>query len=264
MGIPLLAGRPFTDGDTMDSPPVMIVSRSLARRFFGNENPIGRKIIRAAPNPPATVIGVVPDVRDDGANANEPLTLYSSYLQGNNVYLTLVVRTKGDPQPMRDAIRRAVWSLDRDITPSREAALTDLMGDALGSDRLQMLLLSGFGLVALILASLGIYGMTSYAVIQRMREIGVRLAFGATPRAVILEIVRRAVRSVSIGLVLGIATALAAQRAASLVIYNMARFDARSAALVICTLFVSALIAATVPSARTRTVNPALLLRDSA
>ncbi|HET8775694.1 MAG TPA: ABC transporter permease [Thermoanaerobaculia bacterium] len=263
MGIPLLAGRAFTDDDTLDAPQVMIVSRSLARRFFGDADPIGKKIIRAAPNPPAIVIGVAPDVRDDGANGGEPLTLYSSYLQGNNVYLTLVVRTQGDPRLMREPIRRAVWSLDPDITPSKEAALADLMSDALGGDRLQMLLLSGFGFVALVLASLGIYGMTSYAVVQRMREIGVRLAFGATPGAVILEIVRRAVRSVSLGLLLGVALALVAQRAASLVAYDMARFDARSAALVIGTLFVSALIAATVPSVRTRSVSPASLLRDS-
>lgn len=263
MRIPLLAGRAFTEGDNLDSPPVMIVSRSLARRFFGNGDPIGRKIIRAAPNPPGIVIGVVPDVLDDGANGNEPLTLYTSYLQGNGVYLTLVVRTKGDPLAMTAQVRRVVGSLDRDITPSREAAMTELMSEALGSDRLQMLLLSGFGLVALILASAGIYGMTSYAVIQRMREIGLRMALGATPRDITVEIVRRAIRSVSIGLAAGIALALAAQRTASLVAYNMARFDELSAAVVIGALFVSALIAATVPSARARTVSPVLLLRDS-
>jgi len=261
--IPLLAGRPFADTDSLDSPPVGIISASLARRFFGNQNPVGQRIVRA-PSPPITIIGVVPDVRDDGATAAERFTLYTSYLQANGVYVTLAVRTKGNPLSLTGAVRRVVWSLDRDITPSREAALSDLMRNALGSDRLQMLLLSGFGLVALILACAGIYGMTSYAVSRRMREIGVRFAFGATPREVIVEIVRRAVRSVSIGLVAGAAIALAAQRTASLVSYNAARFEVRSAALVMAALFVSALIAAALPSARARTVNPALLLKDSA
>lgn len=264
LGIPLLAGRAFTDGDNLDAPPVMILSESLARRFFPNQNPIGQRIVRAAPAPPGIVVGVVPDVRDDGPTTTDRLTLYTSYLQGNNVFLTLVVRARGDALSARDAVRRTVWSLDRDITPSRETPLSDLMTDAVGNDRLQMLLLSAFGLVALVLACSGIYGMTTYVVIQRMREIGVRLAFGATPREITFEIVRRSARSVSIGLVVGIVLSLMAQRVAAAMLGNAAAADATSAALVIGTLFVTALIAATVPSARARTVQPAMLLRQSA
>jgi ABC-type antimicrobial peptide transport system permease subunit len=138
------------------------------------------------------------------------------------------------------------------------------MSDALGSDRLQMLLLSGFGVVALILATAGMYGMTSYAVAKRKRDIGVRLAFGATPRDVVVEVVLRALRSVSIGLAAGTALAFAAQRMASLVVYGAAQFEPQSAALVIAFLFTAAFVAACVPSLRARTVQPALLLRDAA
>lgn len=263
MRIPLIAGRPFTDDDKFDAPPVFIISASLAKRFFQNQNALGQRIRRSAGGV-ATVVGVAPDVRDDGANVDPLPTLYTSFLQNNGIYLTLLVRAKGDPMTVREGVRRATWSLDRDITPSNESALAETMTSALAADRLQMVLLTGFGLVALILATVGIYGMTSYAVAKRMREIGVRLALGATPRQVIVEVVQHAVRSVSIGLALGCALALIAQRVASLVVYGAAQFDSRAAAVVVVLLFFAAFIAASVPSLRARTVHPALLLRDAA
>jgi putative ABC transport system permease protein len=261
--IPLIAGRNFTAADSLDSPPVAIVSAALAKRLFPNENAIGRRILRTPPNPPHTIVGVARDVFDDGAAVPLQPALYVPYLQTNNIYLTLVVRTKGDPLQSRDAVRRAVWSLDQDITPSNEKPLAALTDAAVGSERLQMLLLSAFGLVALALAVVGIYGMTSYSVARRMREIGVRLAFGATPRDVVAEVVRRSARSVAMGLVLGIALAVAAQRVASLVVFGAAEFDQRAAAILVVAFFVTAVVAACVPSLRARHVRPVMLLRDA-
>lgn len=263
MRIPLLAGRTFNDSDRSDSPPVALISGSLGKRFFGDANPIGQRILRRPPNPPMTIVGVVADVRDAGASVDPKVTLYTPYLQNNFVYLTLVVRAKGDPAGVRQQVHRAVWSLDRDITPSRENALTTLMTQAVGTDRLQMLLLSGFGFVALILAVGGIYGMTSYGVAKRMREIGVRLAFGATPRDVIIEVVRRAIRAVAIGVVAGVTLTLLAQRIASIVVYGTVKFDPSSAAFIIAILFVTTLVAACIPSFRTRSIQPVMLLRDN-
>jgi len=264
MRIPLVAGRAFNDGDTLDSPQVAIVSTVLAKRLFGDTNPIGQRILRRPPNPPATIIGVAPDIRDDGASVEPKGTFYGPYFQNNFVYTTLVVRTKGDPLALRQAVHRAVWSLDRDITPANEAALPDLMRNAVGAERLQMLLLSGFAFVALILATVGIYGMTAYGVAKRMREIGVRLAVGATPRHIVVEVVQRAVRAVAIGVAAGITLTLAAQRVASLVVYGAAKFDPRSAATIIAVLFIAALVAACIPSFRARSVQPVSLLRDTA
>ena len=262
MRIPLIAGRAFNDGDVLDSPPVAIISASLAKKFFGDANALGQRILRTPPAPPLTVIGVAPDVRDDGV-ALEPLpTLYTSYLQANAIYLTLVVRSKGDPLGVRDSVRRAVWSLDRNLTPSKETPLTNLMYAALGAERLQAMLLSAFAFLALVLASVGIYGMTSYAVAKRMREIGVRLAIGATPRRVITEVVQRASRTVAIGLAAGIALAFFAQRVATLVVYGAAKFDLRAAAGAVVVLVLASLVAACVPSLRARSVQPALLLQE--
>lgn len=261
--IPLIAGRNFTAGDSLDSPPVAIISSALAKRYFPNESAIGKRILRTPPNPPHTIVGVARDVLDDGAGVPLQPTLYVPYLQTNNIYLTLVVRTKGDPLASREAARRAVWSLDRDITPSNEKALTELTDAAIGSDRLQMLLLSAFGFVALALAVAGIYGMTAYSVAKRMREIGVRLAFGATPRDVIVEVVRRAARSVALGLALGLTLAFAAQHVASLVVFGAAEFDQRSAAVLVVVFFLTAVIAACLPSLRARHAQPTLLLRDA-
>ena len=262
MRIPLMAGRNFGDGDALDSPPVTIISSALAARLFPKQDPLGQRILRTPPNPPLTIVGVARDVLDDGAGVPLQPTLYVPYLQTNNIYLTLLVRTKGDPLRSRDAVRRAVWSLDKDITPSNEKALTELTAAAVGSDRLQMLLLSAFGVVALALALVGIYGMTSYSVSKRMREIGVRLAFGATPRDVITEVVRRAARSVAVGLALGLTLAFAAQRVASLVVYGAAQFDERSAAILVIAFFVTAVVAACIPSLRARHAQPTILLRE--
>ncbi|MEO8215751.1 MAG: ABC transporter permease [Acidobacteriota bacterium] len=262
MRIPLVAGRTFSPDDAIGSPPVVIINASLAQRLFPGQSALGQKIRRTAPNPPSTIVGIAPDVRDDGAAVEPQPTFYSPYLQANNVYLSLLVRAEGDPLSVRDAVRRAIWSLDRNVAQSSEKSLPDLMRSAVGAERLQMLLLSGFGLVALVLAVAGIYGMTSYAVVKRMREMGVRLAFGATPGNVIVEVVQRAVRIVAIGLAAGAALALIAQRIASLVVYGTARFDVQSAALIMAVLFVATLFAASVPALRVRNVQPALLLRD--
>jgi predicted permease len=260
MRIALIKGRAFTDADVLDSPPVAIVSASLARRYFPNQDAIGQRIRRSGP--PMTIVGIAPEVLDDGPAAKERMTIYCPYLQNNNLYVTLLVRAKGDPLSVRDGVRRALWTLDRDLTPAREKPLEELASTAIGPERLQMTLLTSFGVVALLLASAGIYGMTSYAVAKRMREIGVRLAFGATPRDVMTELIGRATRSVALGLALGIALALLAQRVGSLVVYGAAKFDTQSAALVIGVLFVSALIAGSVPSLRSRSVRPAVLLRE--
>jgi predicted permease len=262
MRIPLIAGRTFADSDTVDSPPVTVINASLAKHFFPNENPIGKRILRTPPAPPSTVIGIAPDVHDEGASVAVEPTVYSPYLQTNNVYITFIVRAKGDPLALRDAVRRAVWSLDRDITPSSEAALTDLMTNAVSSERLQMLLLTAFGFVALVLATVGIYGMTSYAVASRTREIGVRLAFGATPRDIIAEVVSRAIRSVSIGLAAGAALSFLLQRVASALVYGTATLAWPSVAAIGVMLFVAAFVAASVPTLRMRAVQPVWLLRE--
>ena len=161
-----------------------------------------------------------------------------------------------------EPVRRAVWSLDRDVTPSSEASLADLMHDAIGSERLQMQMLTGFGIVALLLAIAGIYGMTSYAVASRTREIGVRLAFGATPRDVIREVVGRAIRAVAVGLVAGGLLSFVVQRVASALVYGGAKLEWHSAVIIGAILFVASLTAAAIPSLRTRAVQPVWLLRE--
>lgn len=262
MRIPLIAGRAYEETDTLDSPPVAIIDASLAKRLFPGENALGKRLLRTPPAKPSTIIGIAPDVYDDGPAAKPRPTFYSPYLQTNNIYVTLVVRVKGDALAMRDPVRRAVWSLDRDLTPSSEAALADLMVEAVGSERLQMLMLTGFGVIALVLATVGIYGMTAYAVMSRMREIGVRLAFGATPGDVRREVIGRAIRSVSIGLLAGAALSFAAQRFASALVSGRATIEWQSAAVIGAVLFLAAFVAALIPSARARSVQPVWLLRE--
>ena len=263
MRIPLRGGRAFTDDDNLDSPPVAIVSESLARKFWPGQNPIGKRIHRSPPSPSMIVVGVAPDVRDSGVGADLGPMLYIPYLQNNNIFLSLVVRTQGDPLSVKEGIRRAVWSLDRHMAPSGETPLRDLVDASLDADRLQVRLLTAFAVIAVILAGVGIYGVTAYAVSQRLREIGVRLAFGATPRDIVGELLGRATRSACIGLAVGVALALAAKKITALSAYGAAELDLRYAAAVAFVLFASAVTAALVPALRARHVRPVTLLRDA-
>jgi putative ABC transport system permease protein len=262
MKIPLRRGRPFTEQDLSDSPPVAIVSEALAKRFWPGEDPIGKRIHRSPPNPWMTVVGIAPDVHDEGISQEAGPTLYTPYAQKNGIYLSLVVRTIGDPLSMRDSVRRAVWSLDRKLTPSEEKPLRQLMDATVDPERLQATLLSAFAVVAFLLAAVGIYAATAYAVSQRTREIGVRLAFGATPKTISLEVLRQTARCAGLGLIAGLGIAFAAEKIRLFVAYGAAAFDVRLAATICALIFATSLLAGFIPSLRSRSVMPSMLLRD--
>jgi len=260
MRIRLIAGRNFTPADALDAPPVAIVSQSFAKQYWPGESAIGKKLRRAPPNPWATVIGVVPDVRDSGVATDGGPVMYVPFYQTVGPFISVVARAKGDPEALRKPLQRALASVDRDLAFGDQLPLARIVEETLAGPRLQVSLLGGFALIAVLLAAVGIYGVTSYAVSQRMREVGVRMAFGATPRVILLELLRRATRSVTIGLAAGLALALGALR---LLPDATGNFDVRYAAAVIVLLLTSALLASFVPALRARNASPNLLLREA-
>ncbi|HWS71652.1 MAG TPA: ABC transporter permease, partial [Thermoanaerobaculia bacterium] len=261
MKIRLIAGRNFSENDTLDSPPVVIVSQSLARQFFPGENAIGKKLRRTTAGGWVTIVGIAPDIRDSGVSLDLGPLLYAPFLQNNGIFVSLVARTHGDPATLAMPLQRAVWSIDRGLAVSDTIPLRTLVDGTLSSERLQVSLLGAFALIAMLLAAAGIYSVTSYAVSQRMREAGVRMAFGATPGVIVRELLQRATRSVSIGLAAGLALAFAATR----LLPNAAgHFDPAYAAVVVLVLLASSLVASFVPALRARTASPnLLLLRDA-
>ncbi len=204
--IALLRGRDLSRRDWADAPPVALVSRSFAERYWPGGDPIGRRIQRGPANAPwATIVGVVDDVRDQGLEKAPADTIYTPYYQGSSAAtpVGLVVRTAGDPTAFVAAIKQAVWEVDPVQPLANVITLESFLADTLGPQRLRALLVAACSAVALLLAIVGIYSVTARAVAERTREVGVRMALGAKPREVWLTVAGSSLCSVAVGTVFG-------------------------------------------------------------
>jgi len=208
MRIALVRGRAFDPHDGLDAPLVAIVSRGFARRFWGDGDPIGRHIKRGVnARGWTTVVGVVDDVRDVGLDLEPADTLYTPYYQGSSVAapVGLVVRTSGDPRGMVPAIRRAIWDIDPKQPLANVVTMEQFLSDTLGAQRFRALLVSACGAIGFVLAIIGTYGVTARSVVERTREVGIRLALGGDPLRVWWAVAWGSMRAVVGGAVIGIA-----------------------------------------------------------
>lgn len=267
MGIPLRHGRFFDTRDSADSMPVAIVNRRLAEQFWPGEDPTGKRL-KIGPldsrNPWATVVGVVGDVRQAGLYGEQQSELYMPYAQEWRPWVAprdLVVRTKGDAASLAAAVREAVWAVDKDQPVSDIRTMDQVFAAAISRERFQMLLLTLFATLALVLACVGLYGLISYAVAQRTHEIGVRMALGAEPRDVLRLVIRQGMLLTFAGLLLGIAGGLAATRVMTDLLYGVTATDAVTFITVGGLLLVVALLACYVPARRATKVDPLIALR---
>jgi putative ABC transport system permease protein len=262
--IPLLRGRDFHDGDGASAPLVAIVSRSFADRFWPHEDALGRRIERGAVPRFYSVVGIVDDVSDAGFGQAPAPTIYLMYAQ-SNVAITptsLVVRTDGDPNALTHAVRAAILSVDRAQPLANVTTLDQFLADSLGPQRFRSMLLAALGALALALAAVGIYGVTARAVEERTRELGVRLALGATPGGVVLLVVRQALRSVGIGVAAGVLLAAAAAQTLLQTLPGLERAEAWAAGPAVALLAVVAAAAAAIPARRAVALDPTTALRS--
>ena len=264
LGIPLLRGRYFEDSDSADRPNVAIISQELARRYFPGEDPIGQEIAPSEPNskqPWYRIVGIVGDVKYAGM-ASEPASVwYSAAAQGPGLPMFLIVRCSRQTSLLGEEIERAIHSVDPDVVVTYRETLATVMDNAVAQPRFRTALLSVFAVIALLLASIGTYGVIAYSVTQRTREIGVRMALGARPTQVLGMILRQGAGLSALGILIGVAGALAATRAVSSLLFATSPTDALTFASVTAVLIGVSIWASLVPAKRAMRVNPVEALR---
>jgi predicted permease len=259
MGIPLRAGRTFTAADRAGAPLVLIVNETLARRFWPNGSQVG-KAVRVG-DTAVQIIGVVGDVRQRSLTEPAEPTAYIHYPQNRRARMSIAIRTSGEPLRYANAVREAIWSLDRDQTITSIEPMSAIVGRTVARPRLLAALLLLFGLIGLSLGALGIYGVLAYAVNQRRQEIGVRVALGATPRTVLGLVVGQGMTLAVAGVVLGVAGAFLITRVMEAVLFEVRPNDPATFAVVVAVLLVTALAASWLPARRALRVDPVESLR---
>jgi predicted permease len=258
MGIQLRAGRSLTERDNKNTPTVLIVNESLARYHFPGEDPIGKPLGNFG-----TIVGVVADVKRFGLENGAQSECYHSYLQCENIYeeQELVVRTVGDPLKWAPAVRQQVWAIDADQPVESMMSMEQRLAESMAARRFQMLLFGLFAVVALVIATVGIYGVISYAVSQRTHEIGIRMALGAQTSDVLGMVIWRGLSLALTGVALGLAAALALTRLIKSMLFNVSETDPATFALIALLLVGVALIASYIPARRATKVDPLQALR---
>jgi len=268
MRIPLRRGRLLNERDTADAPGAVLISESLAKRKFSDQDPIGQRV-RLGPNalhdnlPWATIVGVVGNVRQASLAVSQSDAFYTPTAQWAwvDAAQSLVVRTHGDPAKLAPAIKDAIWSVDKDQPVVRVATMGSLLESSEAQRRFALSLFETFAIVALLLAAVGIYGVLSGGVTERMREIGVRAALGASRRSILMLVIRQGMALTGIGVLLGLLAALAASRVIVSLLYGVSRFDPATYLFVIALLTVVSGIACWLPAWRAAQVDPSITLR---
>jgi putative ABC transport system permease protein len=264
MSIPLLRGRYFEARDTEGTPAVAIVDESLANTYWPNQDPIGKRVYfgagQANPNW-LTVVGVVRHVHNRTLEARSRVEVYVPENQVPFNGMTLAIRASTNPLSIVPTIQREVASIDPDLPIYRVRTMNEVMGESLQRRRLALMLLAGFAGLALLLAAIGIYGVTSYGVAQRKTEIGVRMALGANRSQVLALIMRSGMTTIAIGLVLGVVLSLALTRLMSGLLFAVHASDPLALAGAASVLILAALVAIFIPARRATKVNPMSALR---
>jgi putative ABC transport system permease protein len=261
MGIPLISGRVFTEADVKSAPPVIIVNQTMARRFFPDSNPIGARLIVDTDNRTAEIVGLVGDVKPDKVEGEDWPTIYDPYAQAPVAAMTLVVRTARAPLSVASAVEREVHGLDPDQAVAAIRPMTDLVDEALEGARFNTLLLAVFAAIAFTLAAVGIYGVISYDVTQRIHELGIRLALGAQPADVLRLVVGQGAALAAAGIAVGLAAAFVLTRWMSSMLFGVAATDFNTFAGIAVLLGAVALLASYLPSRRGMALDPVTALR---
>ena len=264
LGVPLLRGRFFNQGDTAQSAPVTIISESLARRYFAGRDPIGQKIRASGPentDPYMSVVGVVGDVKYWGPESEFAPAYYRPYTQNFNSSIFVIVRSPQPAAGLANTIQREIRAIDKDAVVRRVLTLEDLLGESVAQPRFRTFLLVGFGALSLMLAAVGIYGVISYSVTQRTHEIGIRMALGAQRSDVLRMIMTNGALLIAIGMAIGLLASFAMAQSISQFLFATSANDPVTLLAGCALLSAVALAASLIPAARATGIDPQVALR---
>ena len=263
MGVQLKRGRFLDDGDRAGAPPVALISESFAKRKFGSRDPIGQRVHIGSRDHWYAIVGVVGDVKQMSLALNQPDAAYTAVAQWDWVetVMSLVVRTRGDETALAPDIRKAIWSVDANLPIDRVETMDELLTASAAERQFTLILFEAFGIVALALAAIGIYGVLSGNVTERTHEIGIRAALGASRGNILALVVRQGIRLTALGIVIGLAGAFAASQAIATLLFGVSALDAITYFSVIVLLLGVSAIACWVPAWRAARVDPIVALR---
>jgi putative ABC transport system permease protein len=264
MGIPLLRGRNFSEADNETAPDVALINSTMARRFWTDGDPIGKRFLWGHPGKDEkwiTIVGVVADTKLYGLDNPARLEVYSPYRQRPSADMNLVVRSTMDPASLTSAIRASVAAIDKDQPIFDVHTMQQLVDDSISTRRLTLVLLGIFSALALILAAIGIYGVMAYSVALRTQEIGIRMALGAQQKDVLRLILGQGARIAFFGVTIGLVAAAALARLLSSLLFSVSASDPITFAAVSILLVAIALLACYIPARRALRVDPIIALR---
>jgi predicted permease len=263
LGIPLIRGRTFSRADSRDAEPVVVVSQTLARRFWPGEDALGMRVkIGASDAEPATVVGVAADVRHRSLGSEPEPFYYRPLAQApwpDEMYV--IGRSAVDPSQLVPLIREQLWAIDPGLPITEVTTADELIDGSIAAPRFRTLLLSAFGAFAVLLALVGIYGVIAHAVGERRREIGVRIALGAEGRTILGMVLFRGLRLTAIGIALGVVGALGLTRSLAGMLFGITPYDAATFIAAVLALLLVSLIACWLPARRAARVDPQESLR---
>ncbi|HEX3661384.1 MAG TPA: ABC transporter permease [Acidobacteriaceae bacterium] len=264
LGTPLLEGRDFREADILSAPPVTIINRAMARRYWPGQDPLGRQLLVPSQKVPATIVGIVADMKHSSLREAPAPEMFEPYTQ--NVWpsmslMQVVLRTKAAPDSVIAAARETIRGVDPAVPLANITTLTTLTRDAMAADRFSMLLVGFFGVTALLLAAIGLYGVMAYTAGQRSREIGIRIALGAQRGAILRMVLGDGLRLALAGILLGVIAALLSGRLLAGFLYGVRPDDPLTMASVALLIAVIALAASFLPARRAAVLDPMQTLR---
>jgi putative ABC transport system permease protein len=257
--IPVKSGRVFSELDRSGTPKVVILNDSASKKFFKGESPIGKTVLFG--DEEHTVVGVVGDVYQSSLETDPRIEAYTPMAQSRARFAELVIRTSGDPYDVVPSVKSAVLAVLPDVPLRNIRTMEELIARRVAQRKLNMLLLGLFGVLGLVISAVGIYGVMAYTVSQRTREIGVRMALGATKSTVIGMVMRQASLLLAVGLVVGALGAWRLSAIAERFLFRLDTHDPRAFAAALATLSLAALIASIIPARRAASVDPMEALR---